>query len=108
MVSYPSTFSFHRQEGVDKNLYKPLTKNIETPTGDQITCRLYQQVNNPDVTYQLENLPIDRQPSRTYLKCILDGAEESQLPIEYIDKLKRIPHNNRDANNPALQQLERN
>lgn len=74
-----------------------MTKNIETPTGEQIECRLYQQVNNPEESVKFEDIPIDRQPSRTYLKCILQGAAESELPTEYINDLKRIPHNTRDA-----------
>ncbi|KAG4078398.1 hypothetical protein HA402_013108 [Bradysia odoriphaga] len=94
-----------RQEGVERNLYKALTKDVETPNGERITCRVYQKVTNPEETYELEDLPLDRQPSRTYLTCILKGAEESQLPVEYIDKLKRIPHNNRDANNMTFREL---
>lgn len=82
-----------------------LTKNIETPTGEEITCRLYQQVNNPNESVKFEDIPIDRRPSRTYLNVILEGAEESELPIEYINDLKRIPHNLRDAPAAMLKQL---
>ncbi|KAG4071272.1 hypothetical protein HA402_003976 [Bradysia odoriphaga] len=94
-----------RQEGVEKNLYKPLTKSIITPTGEEINCRVYQQINYPDEFYELEDLPIDRQPSRSYLNCILKGAYESQLPIEYIYDLWKIPHNNQNANNFRFRQL---
>ncbi|XP_037050113.1 gamma-glutamylcyclotransferase-like [Bradysia coprophila] len=94
-----------RQEGVDQNLYRPLTKSIITPTGGQIDCRVYQQIKYPDVFYELEDLPVDRQPSRSYLNCILKGAYESQLPIEYIYDLWKIPHNNQDANNLSFRQL---
>lgn len=89
-----------RQEGVERNLYKALTKDVETTVGEQIACRVYEQVTNPDVMYEPADLPLERQPSRTYLSVIWKGAEESQLPVEYINDLKRIPHNNRDANNP--------
>lgn len=60
-------------------------------------CRLYQQVNDPTESVKFEDIPINRRPSRTYLNCILQGAEESELPIEYINDLKVIPHNTRDA-----------
>ncbi len=98
-------FYFCRQEGVERNLYKVLTKTIETPTGEQITCRTYQKVIGPDETYRLEDLPLDRQPSKTYLKCILNGAAESQLPVEYINILKTIPHNNREAPDFMFRQM---
>ncbi|KAG4071381.1 hypothetical protein HA402_004085 [Bradysia odoriphaga] len=94
-----------RQEGVEKNLYKPLTKSIITPTGEEINCRVYQQINYPNDFYELEDLPIDRQPSRSYLNCILKGAYESQLPIEYIYDLWKIRHNNQNANNFKFRQL---
>lgn len=97
---------FHRQEGVERNFYKVLTKSIETPTGEQITCRLYQQVNDPKESVKLEDIPVDRQPSKTYLNCILKGAEESELPSEYVNDLKRIPHNARDASDVMLKNLE--
>lgn len=87
----------HRQEAVDINLYKAITKDVETPSGEKITCRTYEKVITPDVKYEFEDLPLDRQPSRTYLTVIWKGADESGLPSEYINDLKRIPHNNRDA-----------
>lgn len=97
----------HRQEGVKRNLYKALTITAETPSGEEITCRVYQQVSQPnaDEIYPLERLPTDRQPSRTYLTVIQKGAEESQLPAGYIDLLYRIPHNNQEANNAELRNV---
>lgn len=82
-----------------------MTRNIETSTGEQIACRLYQQVSDPDELVKFEDIPIDRRPSRTYLNVILTGAEESELPIGYIDDLKKIPHNTRDASDDMLKLL---
>lgn len=82
-----------------------LTKSIETATGEQITCRLYQQTTDPNEFVKFEDIPIDRQPSKSYINCILQGAEESELPIEYINDLRKIPHNTRDASITMLKQL---
>ncbi|KAJ6635519.1 Gamma-glutamylcyclotransferase [Pseudolycoriella hygida] len=94
-----------RQEGVDVNFYKVLMKSIETPNGEELPCRLYQQVRNPTESVKFEDIPFDRQPSKTYLKCILDGAVESELPSDYIDSLEKIPNNGRDASPTMLKQL---
>lgn len=82
-----------------------MTEIVETPTGEKITCRLYQQVNDPNNLVRFEDIPAERQPSKTYLNCILKGAEESKLPPDYIDDLKKIPHNNNEASEALLEQL---
>lgn len=86
-------------------MYKVLMKTVETPTGERITCRLYQQVNDPIDLVKLEDIPMERQPSKTYLNCIIQGAEESKLPPFYIDNLKKIPDNNNEASKVMLEQL---
>ena len=95
----------YRQEGVNQNFYKVLMKQIETPTGEYIECRLYQQVENPVDLVNFEDIPLERQPSKTYLTVIWQGADESQLPLNYIESLKRIPHNNNNASDTLLKQL---
>lgn len=68
-----------------------MNENIETATGDIISCRLYQQVNPLDVD------PEKRKPSITYLNTIIKGAEECKLPDFYLQSLKSFPNNGKDA-----------
>ncbi|XP_050536306.1 gamma-glutamylcyclotransferase-like [Daktulosphaira vitifoliae] len=80
-----------KQEGVPQKLYIPFETNIELSIGQTILCRSYMLNNLP----QKETiLPPERRPSEAYLETILLGAKESNLPSEYIEKLKLIPHNN--------------
>lgn len=88
-----NAFNISRQEGVKHNLYNPLTVEVECPDGKKRTCRVYQQTNKPIITNKIEDLPDERKPSYVYLKTILDGANESDLPQHYIEFLKKIPHN---------------
>jgi gamma-glutamylcyclotransferase len=81
------------QEGVHKQVYRPLSVPIETPDGETLICRAYQLVKNPvDLPVGAE-IPEERQPSQTYLGIIIDGAFESGLPQDYIDFLQSIKHN---------------
>ncbi|KAL0101390.1 hypothetical protein PUN28_018904 [Cardiocondyla obscurior] len=80
------------QEGVQDNLYHAMSVNVETPTGKTLKCRVYQQCNNPKEYIKPEDYPVDKRPSPLYL-MILKGAEENNLPTEYIKFLKTIPHN---------------
>ncbi|XP_077272846.1 gamma-glutamylcyclotransferase [Temnothorax americanus] len=81
------------QEGVRDDIYHPMTVNVETPDGTTLTCRVYQQCNNPKEHIKPENYPMDRRPSPLYLNMILKGAEENHLPTDYVKFLKTIPHN---------------
>ncbi|XP_071650735.1 gamma-glutamylcyclotransferase [Temnothorax longispinosus] len=82
-----------KQEGVQDDIYHPMTVNVETPDGTTLTCRVYQQCNNPKEYIKPENYPMDRRPSPLYLNMILKGAEENNLPTDYMKFLKTIPHN---------------
>lgn len=86
-----------RQEGVADNLYIPLTVNVETPEGKNLECRVYQQTATFPTLEDIGELPEDRRPSVIYLNTILKGAQESALPVEYQNVLKRIPHNGYDG-----------
>ncbi|XP_059051128.1 gamma-glutamylcyclotransferase-like [Achroia grisella] len=86
-----------RQEGVDTNWYFPKTVNITTLDGARVECRTYQQTINPPARRDNEDIPFDRRPSITYLECILNGAIECNLPDDYINKLRKIPHNGQEA-----------
>lgn len=90
-----------RQEGVECGIYQPLSLKIsvqsyEDQSVQEIVCRTYQLVNNPKV---LENCdrPFDRQPSKTYLNVILNGARESKLSEKYIEWLEEFKHNGNEA-----------
>lgn len=82
-----------RQEGVDDKIYFPLTVDIKLPEGGTKQCRVYQQTAKPSEIVDLDNLPSDRRPSAIYLKTMIKGAKESELPEEYQKFLKNIPDN---------------
>lgn len=52
------------------------------------------------------NIPYDRQPSKTYLDTIINGAVESKLPEAYIHFLKSVTHNGKLASADMLAKLE--
>ncbi|XP_050463249.1 gamma-glutamylcyclotransferase-like [Cataglyphis hispanica] len=81
------------QEGVQDNIYHVMSVNVETLNGTTLNCRVYQQCNNPKEYIKPADLPIDRRPSPLYLNMILKGAQENNIPDDYIEFLKTIPHN---------------
>ncbi|XP_044743555.1 gamma-glutamylcyclotransferase-like [Chrysoperla carnea] len=90
--------SLDREEGVHEdmngvlqNMYSRFDVNIETTEGNLITCKTYQQTENPEMLNEGESLPLDRKPSEFYKSVILEGAIESGLPNDYIEKLRKIP-----------------
>lgn len=94
-----------RQEGVECGIYKPMTVTVLMNAKDiqeEIECRTYQLVHNPSTPLDTENRPFERQPSRTYLNVILNGAEETGLPYDYVKFLKSFKHNGNSATNQEL------
>lgn len=94
-----------RQEGVDCGIYKPITVKVLTNAKDmqeEIECRTYQLVHNPSTPLDPEIRPFERQPSKTYLTVILNGAEESGLPFDYVKFLHSFKHNGKLATNQEL------
>jgi gamma-glutamylcyclotransferase (GGCT)/AIG2-like uncharacterized protein YtfP len=71
-----------KQERVHLGLMERLNVTVTKANGEDIQCFLYVQA---------EDTP--RLPSPHYLKVIIEGAEEVQLPKEYIDGLRAIKHN---------------
>lgn len=67
--------------------------DVELPDGKSRSARVYQQTKTPPKVENVEDIPIERRPSAVYLNTILKGAEESGLPQDYQNWLKRIPHN---------------
>lgn len=81
------------QEGVQDNIYHAMSVNVTTPSGTILKCRVYQQCNNPKEYIKPMDLPMSKRPSPLYLNTILKGAEENNLPTDYIKFLRTIPHN---------------
>lgn len=63
---------------------------------ETIPARVYVLVKQPATDLQEfkpENVPFDRQPSKTYLQCLVKGAIETGIGAPYIEWLKAIKHN---------------
>lgn len=85
-----------------------MIKEVHTPDGDVIECRLYQMSDMPltKVKFKDSNIPHERKPSKTYITTIIKGAEESKLPKKYVEFLKKIVHNERDAHPELITKLK--
>ncbi|XP_075160162.1 gamma-glutamylcyclotransferase-like isoform X2 [Haematobia irritans] len=85
------------QEGVHEGIYTPITVSVYCPTLDStIECRAYHLCDQPETDIKLmpaNEVPIERLPSATYLKALIKGALESEIPYEYIEWLMHLPHN---------------
>lgn len=68
-------------------------------------CRTYQQTINPPVRKNGEELPEERRPCITYMECIINGAIECGIPKYYIDELKTIPNNGKEASPKMIEKL---
>ncbi|XP_055315981.1 gamma-glutamylcyclotransferase-like [Sitodiplosis mosellana] len=99
--------SLDDQEGVNKNIYAPLVKEVITSDGKVLECRTYQMSGAPTDELNLSdpNIPFERKPSKTYMDVILRGSEESQLPQEYQNFLRNIVHNGNLASQELLDKL---
>lgn len=82
-----------RQEGVQDNIYHAMSVDVEIPDGKILNCRVYQQCDNPKEYIKPADLPMERRPSPLYLGMIKKGAEENNLPSDYIKFLGSIPDN---------------
>lgn len=91
-----------QQEGVDIGIYKPMEVKVILNGEKEITCRTYQLVKNPSSPLDPQNREFDRQPSKTYLNVILNGAVETGLPPDYISFLRSFKHNGNSATNVEL------
>ncbi|XP_058130618.1 gamma-glutamylcyclotransferase-like isoform X1 [Anopheles ziemanni] len=96
-----------RQEGVHNSVYKPLTLPVVLPGGDTLECRVYQLVKNPCCLAPDADRPYERQPSKTYMNIIINGAKETGLPEDYIALLKRIKHNGNTGDPQLSMELEK-
>lgn len=59
--------SLDAQEGVHIDMYVPLIKEVVTPNGEVLECRLYQMTNSPSNAIDLSNPsnPHERKPSKS-------------------------------------------
>ncbi|XP_065360179.1 gamma-glutamylcyclotransferase-like [Calliphora vicina] len=85
------------QEGVHLGIYKALSVPVlQLSNNKTITARVYLLVKQPVTDLEeleRDSIPFDRQPSKTYLQCLVKGAIESGIEQPYIDWLKSIKHN---------------
>lgn len=93
--------SLDRQEGVNVKKYEPFEPTVVTPDGKNVSCRCYKLVDQPK---KVIPLPQERRPSKAYIRTILIGAKESNLPSEYLKFLDEIPHNGNDG--PSMPWLD--
>ncbi|XP_057322477.1 gamma-glutamylcyclotransferase-like [Microplitis mediator] len=85
-----------RQEDVLAGIYKPLTVNVTTVDGKIFSCRTYKMTVDPEDNVPLDKLPDHRRPSLIYLKTIIKGAQEHDLPKKYIENLNSTRHNGQE------------
>ncbi|EDW78925.1 uncharacterized protein Dwil_GK11538 [Drosophila willistoni] len=93
------------QESVPEGVYTPISvpvlliNNNSNTDFKSITCRAYHLTNQPKtILHAIPNLteieiPYDRQPSHTYLKVLVKGAQETGIPADYVKWLTGLKHN---------------
>ncbi|EDW46507.1 GM14939 [Drosophila sechellia] len=86
-----------RQEGVSQGIYEPRTVYVKLRGESESTpVRAYLLTKQPESNlYELpkDSIPLSRQPSKTYLQCLVKGAIESSVPEDYVLRLRSIKHN---------------
>ncbi|CAG9581603.1 unnamed protein product [Danaus chrysippus] len=92
------------QEGVNVGLYRVRNVSVHTPDGNTLTARTYQITVDPPKV-QVKDMPLERQPSNTYMEVIVRGAFECLLPMKYIGYLVTFPTNGKLARSDVLQLL---
>ncbi|KAH8355611.1 hypothetical protein KR200_010062 [Drosophila serrata] len=89
--------SIDNQEGVHLGIYKPQTVYVKLRNEAKDTpARAYLLTQQPESNlYELARdlIPESRQPSKTYLQCLVRGAIESDVPEDYVQRLRSIKHN---------------
>ncbi|XP_063242880.1 gamma-glutamylcyclotransferase-like isoform X3 [Bacillus rossius redtenbacheri] len=85
--------SLDRQEGVGEGLYFPRNVTVTSLDGERYLCRTYQLTETPPALGRNQTRPLESRPSYIYWQVIIQGARESGLPQEYIQKLNNIQHN---------------
>ncbi len=72
-------------EGVAQNCYRRESVRVTTQSGEILSCIVYigEAFSNEAST-----------PSPAYLNLILTGAQEHQLPMDYVQSIERMAHSN--------------
>lgn len=91
---------------VPQKIYRPLNVTIETSSGDEVVCRAYEIIKSTPKLSKDEVFPADRIPSCTYLQTIIEGAQQTKLPNEYVEYLKSIKHNGHKAIPKFVEELK--
>ncbi|XP_036327255.1 gamma-glutamylcyclotransferase-like [Rhagoletis pomonella] len=95
------------QEGVHEGIYYPVSLPVMLPNNTLITARAYLLADQPKTRLNDfssgDKVPITRQPSITYLQCLVKGAEETGIVPWYVDWLKAVKHNGHVA--PDLERI---
>ncbi|KAI5644930.1 AIG2-like family domain-containing protein [Phthorimaea operculella] len=99
--------SLDKQEGVDTKWYFAKLVEVVLPAGLTVECRTYQQTINPEPRSKDELLSKERLPSKTYMEVIIRGAMECNMPKYYIEFLKSIQHNNKEASPEMMNKLKK-
>ncbi|XP_022217582.2 gamma-glutamylcyclotransferase [Drosophila obscura] len=87
------------QESVPDGLYIPISVPVLSLTSNtDIICRAYHLTNQPHMEVHRQSvpppsIPLNRQPSQTYLKVLVKGAQETGIPEDYVKWLKSLKHN---------------
>lgn len=84
------------QEGVHEGIYKAVSVSVARPNNTTVSARVYLLVEQPSTDLQeleRDSIPLERQPSKTYLQCLVKGAIETGIGQAYIEWLKSIKHN---------------
>ncbi|VVC31616.1 Hypothetical protein CINCED_3A004489 [Cinara cedri] len=82
-----------KQEGVGHGVYKVFNATVTFDEKNE-TCRCYMLVEQP----KKENpIPPERRPSKAYLRTMINGANESNIPLDYVQFLNDIPNNGKDG-----------
>ncbi|XP_054733273.1 gamma-glutamylcyclotransferase-like [Anastrepha obliqua] len=94
------------QEGVHEGIYYPVSLPVMLPNNTLITARAYLLTDQPKIPIHdflsTDTVPIMRQPSKTYLQCLVKGAEETGIVPWYVDWLKSVKHNGHVAKDLEL------
>lgn len=97
-------YAFCSQEGVADGVYQAIDVPVHSVThNSEIVCRAYHLTQQPETDVHgspgsttndaVNEVPLDRKPSRTYLKVLVKGAQETGIPDSYVDWLKSLKHN---------------
>uniref|UniRef100_A0A0K8UFE0 gamma-glutamylcyclotransferase n=1 Tax=Bactrocera latifrons TaxID=174628 RepID=A0A0K8UFE0_BACLA len=95
------------QEGVHEGIYYAASLPVMLSNNTVATARAYLLADQPKKPLNDfsddDKVPLNRQPSKTYLQCLVKGAEETGIVPWYVEWLKSVKHNGHVA--PDLEQI---